>query len=336
MKHFYFVPQKIHFAENNEAPKEIQLFRVGSFYDERYGKVDITPEHLKKMSENFDSNVRGVDIALDFSHDSEGPAAAWIKKLSLKNGGSELWAEVDWTNRGRDNLLGKEFRYVSPDFTFSYQDNESLKEFGPVLLGAGLTNRPVIKSMAPAIALTEITEGEKMELEEMKKQLAEKDKMLAEQAEKIQAMEKKMQEGDSNMPNEQELLKKISDQSAMIAELQSKLKGFEVEVEMAEKSKKFDVMLSEGKACEAQRDAFLKDDMAGFIEKAQPVKLSEIGSGKNGEEEKPNEDKSASDELVEMATKLSKEKSISFSEAAKVVLKDNKELAQKYREETAV
>ena len=33
-----------------------------------------------------------------------------------------------------------------PEFTFNYKDNEELKDHGPTLLGAALTNRPVIKN----------------------------------------------------------------------------------------------------------------------------------------------------------------------------------------------
>lgn len=326
MKHYYFVPQQILFNEA-ESVKEIQLFRVGTFYDERYGKVDITKDHLVKMTENFDLKVRGVDLALDFSHNSDGPAAGWIKSLHLKNEDKELWAEIEWTKLGEENLKGKEYRYVSPDFTFAYKDNETLKDFGPLLLGAGLTNRPVIKSMAPAIALTEYKESE-ME-EELKKQLAEKDAKLKEMSEKIAAMEAGSKEVKAEEGSGDEgLLKQISEAKAKIAELEAKLSLSEKEVAMAEKSKKFDLMLSEGKVCEAQRDAFLKDDMTKFLETAQPVKLSEVGNGGKGKEVVEGED--AQDKVLTLAVKMSEEKKVSVSDAIKMVLSEDKDLRAAY------
>lgn len=140
----------------SEAPsQDIQLFRVGTFYHPEYGKFDITPEALKAMETNFKNKIRGIDIAIDYKHDSEDIAAGWIKELYLSSDGKELWAKVDWTPKGSQVLGEKEFRYISPDFTFNYQDNESLKKFGPVLLGAGLTNRPTIKNMEPVVQLSE-------------------------------------------------------------------------------------------------------------------------------------------------------------------------------------
>lgn len=326
MKHYHFVPQQILFNEA-EILKEIQLFRVGTFYDERYGKVDITQDHLVKMTENFDLKVRGVDLALDFGHNSDGPAAGWIKELSLKNENKELWAVVEWTELGKQNLNGKEYRYVSPDFTFEYKDNETLKVHGPLLLGAGLTNRPVIKSMVPAIALTEYKESE-ME-EELKKQLAEKDAKLKEMSEKIAAMEAgskeiKAEEDDGSS----EIMKQISEAKAKIAELEAALAASKSEVAMAEKTKKFDLMLSEGKVCEAQRDAFLKDDMAKFLETAQPIKLSEIGNGGKVKEETPGED--AQDKVLKLAAELTQKSSVTMSEAIKTVLSGDKDLRAAY------
>ena len=184
MQHFHLPPHEIKFSAASE-PETIQLMRVGTFYDERYGKVEITPLILTEMEKNFNNNVRKIDIALDFSHNSDGPAAGWIKRVKLSQDGQELWGEIDWTNAGKENLLGKEFRYVSPDFTFAYKDNETLEEHGAVLLGAGLTNRPVIKNMAPAITLhefdeTKYQEGDMMTPEEMKAAL---EKCVAEIAE---------------------------------------------------------------------------------------------------------------------------------------------------------
>lgn len=148
--------QALRFAEGeSKVSEDIQLFRTGTFFHDEYGEFQITPEMLSKMLSNFEANVRGVDLAIDYKHDSHDIAAGWIKSLFLSQDGNELWAKVNWTPKGSTVLTEKEFRYISPEFTYDYQDNESLKKFGPTLLGAGLTNRPTIKKMDAVVELAE-------------------------------------------------------------------------------------------------------------------------------------------------------------------------------------
>jgi phage I-like protein len=144
--------------------RRLQVLRVGKFFNERYGNFEITANMLSEMVSNFKSGVRGVVPALDFSHDSEGVAAGWFKDLLLSENGQELWADIEMTPRGEKSLAEKEFGYLSAEFDSSYQTNEvPVKKVGAVLLGAGLTNRPVIKEMKSAILLSE---GEAMTIKE--------------------------------------------------------------------------------------------------------------------------------------------------------------------------
>lgn len=153
MTHRYKTPGfSIALAEGS-APARIQLFKVGKFYHPQYGEFDITPKILEEMKKNFDEKVRGIDLALDYQHENEKEAAAWFKELIVDQSG--MWAEIEWTPQGKQDVADKVYRYVSPEFQLSYQDNETLKEYGAVLLGAGLTNRPFIKRMEPVVELAE-------------------------------------------------------------------------------------------------------------------------------------------------------------------------------------
>lgn len=163
-KHFRTPCRPIIFSETAPADK-IQLFRAGTFHHPEYGKFDITPQVLAEFKKNFDNRARGIDLAIDYKHASEDVAAGWIKDLTLSQDGQELWASVDWTPNGKKVLQEKEFRYISPEFTFQYQDNETLQKHGPTLLGAGLTNRPVIKKMEPIVELAEGAPSEREKLQ---------------------------------------------------------------------------------------------------------------------------------------------------------------------------
>lgn len=124
----------------------VPLFKVGNFHTEKYGELNITPYMLEKFKENFEKKIRGVDISIDTTHDNDGgekKAAGWIKEVVIDGG--ELNALVEFTKEGRELVSQKAFKYASAEFVMNYTDEQgSSHPF--VLLGATLTNRPVIKN----------------------------------------------------------------------------------------------------------------------------------------------------------------------------------------------
>ena len=65
-----------------QAPEKIQLIRTGKF---RYfdDSLEITEDMLKSFVKNFQDNVRGVDLAIDYAHMNHLEAAAWVKDLEI-------------------------------------------------------------------------------------------------------------------------------------------------------------------------------------------------------------------------------------------------------------
>lgn len=306
----------IHLAESGEVNKDVQLFRVGTFHHEQYGKFSIDSKMLSSIQSNFQSKVRGVDIAIDYKHDSEDVAAGWIKEVYLSDNGKELWAKVDWTPNGQKVLAEKEFRYLSPEFVFEYQDNETLKKFGPVLLGAGLTNRPVIKKMEPVVELSEIAYVEKQKSNQGG--MMELEKMSPEQ---LIAMIKELQAKLAAMPEMEVELGKMKAQAA----------ESEKAVACAQKKAQFAVLLTEGKACKAQEQAFLDGDMVKFVELSSPVKFNE-GQGSSVEAPQTvviESTEAAQEEVLKLAEAKAKEKKISAAKAISEVLEENPALSQK-------
>jgi len=154
---------QIYFLDESFQPqdlpvlKDIQVLKSGTFYDPRYKQFDVTAKMLQEMVSNFRNGVRGVVPALDYDHDTQGPAAGWFKELYIKDIGpeSQLWAKIEFTPRGQKSLSDKDYGYISADFEDAYEDNETGRKYGCVLKGAALTNRPVIKRMEPVIQLSE-------------------------------------------------------------------------------------------------------------------------------------------------------------------------------------
>lgn len=125
----------------------VTITRVGSFTDPRYGRFEITTAMLSQMVRNFDAGVAGQEVFFDVDHKPGDGSAAKI--LSLRVDGGRLRAQVEWTDFGVDAVRRRGFRYLSAEFHENFVDNEGGKAHGCVLLGAGLTIRPVIKRLDP-------------------------------------------------------------------------------------------------------------------------------------------------------------------------------------------
>lgn len=250
------------------------------------------------MKANFDLRVRGIDLAFDYYHDSNEDASGWVKDLQLRENGQELWAMVDWTPKATQKLSDRELRYFSPDFAFEWQDPETGVAFNNVLFGGGLTNRPFVKEMQAIVAAEfKPKEGEFMtELEKVQAALKLAEEKIVKQGEDNKTLEAKMADmvpapKDGEETSEVDALKKqIAELQAQLAKAQSDNSAMMAEKQkaqdaqkLAEKNSEFNVLLSQGKACVAQKEAFIQGDMGEFIKLAQPLNLKAAGSSESGD-----------------------------------------------------
>lgn len=139
-----FLSQRVALAEG-QTTSWITLTRVGDFWDPRYGDFSITHPMLAEMVSNFDKRVLGQDVFIDVAHAPDDGAAAKVLRLAVEDG--RLRALVEWTPYGIDAVKKRGFTYLSAEYHETWQDNEQRAQHGCVLLGAGLTNRPVIKHL---------------------------------------------------------------------------------------------------------------------------------------------------------------------------------------------
>jgi hypothetical protein len=133
---------------DGEAPQTwVTVTKIGSFFDPRYGDFKITREMLLSMIANFEKRTYGQDIFLDVAHKPSDGAAAKFLKLALE--GTKLRALLEWTPFGVEAVKERGFVYLSAEYSENYKDNEKREQHGPMLVGAGLTIRPVIKGLDP-------------------------------------------------------------------------------------------------------------------------------------------------------------------------------------------
>lgn len=143
-----FLSQSIELADDTKT-SWITLTRTGDFHDPRYGDFSITPTMLSTMVSNFEKGVFGQDVKIDVAHKPSDGAAATIRKLAIEGG--KLRALVEWTPFGIDAVKKRGFTYLSAEFHENWTSSDKGGPHGCVLLGAGLTIRPVIKNLDPVL-----------------------------------------------------------------------------------------------------------------------------------------------------------------------------------------
>ena len=131
-----------------QAPEWVHLIPAGIFFgrDGRGPWRLSVPENFIETTNDYQA---GADIPLDYEHQSEmtekngrpAPAAGWIKELEAREEG--IWGRVEWTSSGSAMIIEKEYRYLSPVFTYDKKTGELGR-----LESAGLTNRPNLELKA--------------------------------------------------------------------------------------------------------------------------------------------------------------------------------------------
>lgn len=332
--------------------KRVQLLRTGTFKHPMApnGAFTITPETLLKMQANFVGNARRLDkgeIPLDYGHNTEGKAAGWISKVDIEDN-SSLWVEINYTAEAEKAVLDREWRFISADIDFDYEDNETGVKLGPTLLGAGLVNRPHIKSMKAVFSDQGETnyiekpipeKGYSMTPEEMAKKIGELEATINQLKASLGSMtaaKESAEKSSGDMKAENAGLKEqLKEASAKVTQLTE-------EKNTVQKEAKFAEFLKDGRVVPAQKDAFMKMELSlaeSLFKDAKPsVNLNDNGHGNrttNNGGGKDDGKKSASDIVEERAAELMKEnKNLKLGEAYSRVLSSDKELNAKYESES--
>lgn len=128
------------------VPEWIELIPAGPSIAGRDGRKWVL-DRPDDIVAAFNQDER--DIVIDMEHATEikapagdpAPAAGWIRGIEVRNGA--IWGRVEWTPAGAVAIENREYRYVSP--VFSYEPGSGrIRQ----LLSVGLTNRPNLRLQA--------------------------------------------------------------------------------------------------------------------------------------------------------------------------------------------
>jgi len=134
-------------AEQDGAPLWVELIPQGEDVIGRDGRA-WTNSNPQGILDAFEEN--SAELPIDIEHATElkapngdpAPAVGWIKGLELREEGA-IWALVEWTQHGLWLVRDKEYKYLSPVFTYDSKTGSITQ-----LFSAGLTNQPNLKLTA--------------------------------------------------------------------------------------------------------------------------------------------------------------------------------------------
>jgi len=149
-------------AEDGKATSWVHALSLGEYKHPFWGKMKFDKKRIKNFAESVTNRVRGIDLAIDYGHNSEGEAAGWVQTAEARPNG--LWLLVEWTEQAVTQIKAKRYRYFSSDFADEWEDSSGTKHID-VLFGGGLTNRPFLKDLVP-VNLSELQATEREEEED--------------------------------------------------------------------------------------------------------------------------------------------------------------------------
>lgn len=304
----------------NPDISEVQLLRAGKFTQYDGCVLEITPDMLRNMKRNFDANVKKVKLAVDYFHMSHAEAAGWISEVLLKEGDNQLWLKVEWTEKAKEKILSKEILYLSADFDLDYTDNETGQKHGATLNGGGLTNRPFVKGMAAVLSESTFAPFDKNGLEtddnsNSPKKISRKPEeaimnfsdLKKEIVVLSEAQKSELGELMGLAPKDVKLSEENASLKTQLAAKDQEAKTLSEQLATQKKEAEFSVLLSDGKAVEAQKAAYMSGNMSEFVKLAVAVNLSESGTGAPKIVDKSGEPKTA-EEAEAKVEKLAEEK----------------------------
>ena len=129
-------------VSDGKAPEWVELIPAGPNVIGRDGRQWLFDEQAGMLVQSSFMG-RAIDLPIDWEHATQhratkgesAPAAGWIKQLELRDGA--LWGFVDWTPRGSEQVISREYRFLSPVFDFDPDTTRIAR-----LVSAGLTNKP--------------------------------------------------------------------------------------------------------------------------------------------------------------------------------------------------
>jgi len=134
-----------------EPPEWLPLLPApGKFEHSGYGTIDLPASRIERFVASVNDGVYQASIPINISHNDQdldlNGALGWFSQARVNADGSAD-VKVEWTPRGEEAVRDEKFRYVSPEFKATWEDNQKV-EHQDVILGLALCTYPFFKDLA--------------------------------------------------------------------------------------------------------------------------------------------------------------------------------------------
>lgn len=136
--------------ESNTAWHKLAL--EGSWKGHWMGPFSLNAQMLNQIVEH--QQAKKIPIVVDYEHASVfsdmAPAAGWLNASEARksdDGQTELYGQIEWTDKAADYIRAKEYRFLSPTIVFNTRDRKSGEMGGASLHSVALTNKPFLEEL---------------------------------------------------------------------------------------------------------------------------------------------------------------------------------------------
>lgn len=174
-----------------QLPNRIEICHEGKWNTPYHGDFELAASDFYEAKGHFDSGHYRADdgagsLPAGLDHFT-GPAAYWIDGLEVApsakvTGAMSLWANISWSDLGREKVERDEYRYTSMEYNHRGLPLENPEVKGQfwvnVLTGSTLTNDPLLKKLSKVLASARAgsdnnNQGDSMKLEDVRTKKAE-------------------------------------------------------------------------------------------------------------------------------------------------------------------
>jgi phage I-like protein len=165
-------------------PNEVEVLVEGAHYFKRLPSGEeveftISANDVRSAVEQMTERMQrhpDRDTVVDFEHQTltgeYAPAAAWSSglKLAARDGLAVALATIkEWTDKGREAVEKKYYRYASPVFGLNAKDKETGKTWPCIYKHLALTNEPLIDDLMPIVAknISQTIQGKGTSMDEL-------------------------------------------------------------------------------------------------------------------------------------------------------------------------
>lgn len=138
-------------------PEEIKILPLGHVHSQK-GDFEVDDESVELIRKQFKS--RKLDLVIDYEHqtlkDMQAPAGGWIE--DIYKGEDAVVAKVKWTDKAKEYLKNREYRYLSPVVMVRKKDRKAA-----AIHSVALTNTPAIDGMFTLVNSIDISNLEEKE-----------------------------------------------------------------------------------------------------------------------------------------------------------------------------